>query len=499
MANKLYVVAIGGSGARCVEAIAHMAASGLYSSEQIEVLIIDPDENNGNVDRTRKTMSLYQDCQQMIGSTISGQAGEWMSTPIRFHGLWSPFQDDDKAWMRQLSSYFSYASMRNSAPPLANLLDTLYTPDERIQNLDEGFRGRPSIGAAVMSQIDLKDLNLKPWSEFIQSINAAITSGKDARILMCGSIFGGTGASGVPTIARLLRNKLENENLISKVKIGGLFLLPYFGFAVPPGADTQGLYASADQFLLNTEAALRYYVTQASQLFDTVYVLGNENTAQVEFSVGNKSQKNPPHFVELYAALAARDFLFQNRDDGLMAIARESLGTIRWEDLPDTAIVKRSMANTTRLAYLWLSDIENDLNEARRMGAKALNVMTWLKNYYPQNDTKLDDPNQEPTIRAISNWSRNYLEWIRDLHTCGTDSIRLFNTQSLGNLDGAVQRDQLSNLVLGDIREPNNKIKQDRISDIKERMRVQDIRNVQGINKGTIGLAKSLYLNSQIS
>ena len=304
MNNKLYIIAIGGSGAKCVESIVQIAATGLYTKEEIEVLFVDPDENNGNVDRARKTLSNYQECQQLVTGGSTEQQIEWMSTPIKSHDLWSPFQG--KLGGRELASYFNYGTMDAG---LANLLEVLYTPDERNQQLDEGFRGRPSIGAAVMSQIDLKRLDTEPWGSLIQSINTAVgAQGKQARVLLCGSIFGGTGASGIPTIARLLRNKLEQQNITDRVKIGGLFLLPYFSFTVPPGAETNGLYAAADQFLLNTESALRYYVTQASKLFDTVYLLGNENTSEVEFSVGNTTQRNRPHFVELYAALAVRDF-----------------------------------------------------------------------------------------------------------------------------------------------------------------------------------------------
>jgi hypothetical protein len=81
-------------------------------------------------------------------------------------------------------------------------------------------------------------------------------------------------------------------------------------------------------------------VTQASQLFDTVYLLGNENTSEVEFSIGNTTQKNRPHFVELYAALVVRDFLLEDRDDALMSITRDRVGEIKWSDLPDDFNVK---------------------------------------------------------------------------------------------------------------------------------------------------------------
>jgi hypothetical protein len=499
MSNKLFVIAIGGSGAKCVESIVQIAATGLYSTEEIEILFVDPDENNGNVDRARRTLSIYQECQKLVtGGGNSEQQIEWMSTPIKSHDLWSPFQE--KLGGRELSSYFNYATME---PSLANLLDVLYTPDERNQHLDEGFRGRPSIGAAVMSQIDLSKLETEPWSSLIQNINNAVSRGKSARVLLCGSIFGGTGAAGIPTIARLLRNKLKQQPIADKVKLGGLFLLPYFSFTVPLGADTGGLYAASDQFLLNTEAALRYYVTQANELFDTVYLLGNENSTEVEFSVGNTTQKNRPHFIELYAALAARDFLLEDRDNALMSIARDKLGEVRWSDLPDDFTVKKLMANAARLAYLWKSDIETVTKYTRDNGLKsAAKFEAWLDKYYDsiaESDVKFDRVDQQKGIEILSVWSKSYLSWLQELHFDKTDRIRLFNTQIFGDLNGNIQANKLSELILDDNREPRTKQERDGLPEIKGRLRSHTLKDIQGIQRGTVGLAKSLYLNAQMN
>ncbi|WP_310484947.1 hypothetical protein [Chamaesiphon sp. VAR_48_metabat_403] len=107
MNNKLFIIAIGGSGAKCVESIVQIAATGLYTKEEIEVLFVDPDENNGNVDRARKTLSTYQECQQLVTGGSTEQQIEWMSTPIKSYDLWSPFQG--KLGGRELASYFNTA------------------------------------------------------------------------------------------------------------------------------------------------------------------------------------------------------------------------------------------------------------------------------------------------------------------------------------------------------------------------------------------------------
>jgi Tubulin like len=492
--SKLFVIGIGGSGAKCIESIVHLAAAGLYSEEEIEILFIDPDEANGNVERAMNSVRVYQDCQKVISGGQRQTGMGWMSTPIKSYGLWSPFSERSNS--KDLASFFKYNSMEHDGS-LANLFDVLYSPEERQQQLDEGFRGRPAIGAAVMSQVDLDQLKEEPWSSLIQSLsNDAKSSGKKPRILLCGSIFGGTGAAGVPTIAKLLRNKLKDERLEDTVKIGGVFLLPYFSFTAPVDESSRGLYAAANSFLLNTEAALRYYVTQASKLFDTVYVLGNENRSSVEFSVGKATQKNCPHFVELYAGLAARDFLHaESRDNKVMLVGREQVDKLSWKDLPESATVKKLMSNATRLAYMWLSDFEVALGEIKQEGFRAMRgYAPWASPYYDDradSQIKFDSNNQQKEIELLTNWCRDYLRWIDDLHSCETDKVELFRTKSFTQ---KVQAKQFDNILIGDSRiwDGNTDLR----SKVKEKVMAQ---RLDTIGQGTVGLAKSIYLNAELN
>lgn len=487
MSSKLFVICIGGSGAKCFEAMIQLAAAGLYSQQQIEVLFVDPDEANGSMERARRSLSLYQQCQQLVGGDDRQATIPWMQTPIKSYDLWSPFAD--RPFNRELASFFQYNGIRSDNLSLANFFDVLYSPEERVQQLDEGFRGRPSIGAAVMSQIDMNQLDRAPWGSILQEIKNAAGGGNNPRVLLCGSIFGGTGASGIPTIARLLSNKFEKEGIRQSIRLGGLFLLPYFSFTVPPGANTNGIYASADQFLLNTEAALRYYVTQASSLFDTVYLLGNEDTTQVEFSVGKKTQQNRPHFIELYAALAARDFLLQERQDALMLVARASGGVLNWDDLPESPMVRKSLVNAARLSYLWLSDIHGELESIRNDRGR---IPPWATPFFDataNSPLRVDADAQQMGIKILSEWGQDYLRWIRDIHQCDTDRVRFFNPQIFGH------QGRLSDLVLDDPRDPKAKQKQDGIPWIKEELRRQKSTDTR---RGTVGLATSLYSTTNI-
>ena len=51
MNDKLFLIAIGGTGMRCLESFVHLCAAGLFDNHTIEILTLDTDQNNGNKDR----------------------------------------------------------------------------------------------------------------------------------------------------------------------------------------------------------------------------------------------------------------------------------------------------------------------------------------------------------------------------------------------------------------------------------------------------------------
>ena len=496
---SLYVIGIGGTGAKCLEAIIQMAAIGLISEQPIKLLFVDADESNGNLERARSSLKKYQSCYQLMSG--DKQQYGWLKTPIESNGLWSPF--GNTSTNKSLASFFNYNSLKQNNPDVGNLFDVLYTEEERKANLDVGFRGRPAIGSAVMSRVDLDNLDEEPWNAIIGQIQQDVGGGRSTtKVLLCGSIFGGTGASGLPTIGRLIANKLNKENIREKVKIACLFVLPYFGFA-PTGGSNDRVYARSEQFLLNTEAALRYYVNQA-KMFDSVYLLGNQNFSQYKFSIGKTSQRNETHFIELYAALAARHFLqnTSSRQTQVVLINREHKGKLVWNDLPQRDEIKKELVNAARFAYVWLSYVVHALEYARSQGVRrASNSIPWFNKFYQRGGLPdFNDSNQQQAIETISDWCKDYLRWLYDIHNCDGDDIELFNYKylALENFDGSQKGEELSNLVVSDRRD-NQARGGDTVQKIQQGL--LDINrnlNLTSPNQGTSGLAKALYILCRI-
>lgn len=506
---SLFAIGIGGTGSKCLESLTHLASVGLLETvnHNIYTLFVDPDETNGNLERSRVVLSRSQRCYELFER---GNVGlPWMHIRTHSLGLWSPF--GQLTTDKRLDAFFGYDSLKHSAPELGGLFDVLFTPEERESTLDVGFRGRPTISAAVMSQVDLHNLDEEVWRQLIERIRNDVGSGAQPRIMLFGSVFGGTGASGLPTIGRLLDQKLQAENLRQRVSIASAFLLPYFRFTPSGNLSSEEVHAHADQFLMDTEAALRYYLTQ-SQPFDIVYLLGSPNQSEVEFSLGKQTQRNPPHYIELYAGLAARHFINQRtiaRNTMVSLISRESSEEITWKDLPEEEIVKERLSTAVRFAYVWLSNIEPELDRAKEVGVRRFqSEAPWFNRFFQPNVIGLgkllnlsreelpdfNDQKEQQAVTIVSDWCQSFLQWMIAIHQRRDESIELFRSdiliRLLNNKAASSSVDELSQLVIGTELD-SSRLLQDTLSNLKLRLDAQLIANE---NKGVVGLAQSIYL-----
>lgn len=487
---SFYVIGIGGTGAKCIEAIIQLASVGLFPTNKLNILFVDADNTNGNLQQTQKSFVFYQKCYQLFKG--KHQECKWMTTEIQSYPVWSPFADVNTK--KDLESFFYYSTIRKTNPALANLFDVLYTKDERKVPLDVGFRGRPAIGSGIMTNIDLNSLSKVPWSSFISQIGNDVSGGgANPKVLLCGSIFGGTGASGLPTIGRLIAEKLQDDGVRNSIKLGCIFALPYFNF--PKTASEEVVYATSDMFLLNTEAALRYYQNHAQQ-FDVKYLLGNQQFEQLgEFSVGKNTQKNRPHFIEFYAALAARNFFCDNPPDGVNVISRNQTGVLQWDDLPQKEEIKSELINATRFAFIWLADFERELHQNSHGFA-------WFDKFFQgrfmgmvtrKNLADISDKKEQEAIKNISNWCKDYLRWLLDIHQCDNERIELFRAkENFVNLDN-LREENLANLFFDDPR-AKDLLNKDNLVNLKNKFDDLDVSKFAEPNKGVAGLAKALYV-----
>jgi hypothetical protein len=153
-------------------------------------------------------------------------------------------------------------------------------------------------------------------------------------VLLAVSVFGGSGAAGVPTLVRLLGAELSSQ--LPTLRLGLALFLPFFQFKPVPGEDIQ---ADPAAFPTATAEALKYYHERGFLSFcHSIYCVGEEVPADVAVAaIGAAEQRNEPHFVELIAGMGAMRFFndqINTRESSLAVAGRTEESTLTWDDLP---------------------------------------------------------------------------------------------------------------------------------------------------------------------
>lgn len=416
-----YVIGIGGTGAKCVEALMHLCAAGLLPDEDLYAVFVDPDRSNGSLERAETTLQQYAKCKSLqLGKT------EIFKTPLTIAepDVWSPFGDDARP---RLDDFFKYHTLKVTDESAAHLFDILYNDEEKQTSLQEGFRGHPSIGAAVMAAT-LRLGDGEPWETFRDKIKQDIGGGALSKVILVGSIFGGTGASGLPTIARLIHDELSNSGR-GGVRLGGVLVLPYFSFDPVKG---ESMRADSDKFLLSTQAALKYYHQQADlDVYDAVYLLGDESLSPVrQPSIGGRMQRNEPHYMEMYAALACLDFFIRGRDaQDYYMLARDTTDRLGWGDLPygdDRLTLSRKIDHLARFAFAYLSTYHPALESINQTGQGY--AAPWYVNFFERRPgINLRDA-MGKELQDVKAYCETFLLWLAHIQASARDTnVELVN------------------------------------------------------------------------
>ena len=424
-----YLIGIGGTGARCMEAFIYLNGAGILKDHQdVKLVYVDADVSCGNLVRTQNAMHLYQKVKNL------GFGPDTVFTNnIIDAGFWSPVAEGCDT----LDDVFQHGALVNKTEnqALGSVYEALFSEQERTTDLDKGFRGHPAIGAAVMSE--KMDPKSEPWKSLLPQINAD----KDAKIFLFASVFGGTGAAGFPTIAKLLKEVLHKDNEGNCVaRIGGALVLPYFQFPPADDENAREMQAKVEEFMLNTKSALEYYDKNdiLGPVFTSIYMVGDNEYSQVEtFSLGSNSQENESNIIELYAALAAVDFFnkeeYDRKTTPMIARAREDY--IGWNDLPsigDGIDLQERLANYIRFLYAYKYNVLKSL-ERIKDDESYEKYVSWYKELVKKQggiDVYRDKDAMEQ-FNALGDFAVGFFKWMNDILTNrpGNRTIELVNQQ----------------------------------------------------------------------
>jgi len=494
--KQVFAIGIGGTGAKCLEALTHLHACGLLSGSNGEqarlgVFFVEPDQQSALLARAQTAVSRYLAMHRAIG----GNADQFARGEMRDYGTWSPLSDGSGS--TTLDEIFPKAVMRTQAPGVAALFDCLFPPEEQAADLEVGFRGRPPIGSAVMSRVSLeKEAQAGQWQQMLSDIQTAAGSGEVPVIHLFGSVFGGTGASGVPTLGQLLKDWLQRQGLTS-VQVQASLLLPYFDFE-GVADNTTGVHAESRNFQLNTDAALQYLSTSGDACFDRVFLIGSDIKARYGFSIGGVSQSNAAHLVELLAALGVRH---PNQGGGGYAhvLSRAQQQQVGWEDLPDDEVVGEALARGARFAVAWRNNISREIDDAQKVSMRSfLAGAPWARRFFDPTGAgsvrggrpSIRDKTQLSIQSAINQYVDTLLQWLNQVSSNLGSGFKqeLLTPSLLTPEDGWVN--DLHKVVRGKAR-PQRSDTQDTVETVK--VHIDQLSDDAVAHTGVAGLADCLW------
>ena len=457
------LICAGGSGTRVLEAVLHLCAAGLGPSD-LRTFVIDPDGSNGNVDKTRKLVNRYQECHEAF-KTDKADDHPFFRTKVDLlksaQGLrvWSPVDKTQK-----FKNLLNYTDL---SPAQKDVVHLLLTDVELDMPMDVGFRGHPALGAAALALLPLyKDDPL--WSQFAEAIKLEVNE-RETRVVIVGSVFGGTGASAIHPLVRYLRSLPQINR--EKLKVGAVALVPYFRFSASEAAAASG-HAQAEEaaksewFALASRSAAEYYEhlrTQNDWDFDAMYWLGDDTPVRVDYCVGGPQQDNPAHFVDLLAACACLDF--SKSPPGARACyysgPQETSdvpdgNVLTWDDIPMSALdkdtVRKRLHHFQLVGAAHLGFYGPLLNDARLRGSP--HCVPWYFDRFADGTAELSSKDNQERVDALSTYFReNYFPWWDQIHSAGQDRMRLLNRTAWLDGDGMplhIQMNRLGNLLYPD-------------------------------------------------
>ena len=339
MNDKLFVIAVGGTGMRCLEAFTHLCAIGMFDNQEIEVLTLDTDATNGNKIKVEELIRLYNKVKT-FGTNDGGtpNANTFFSAKLNLHRYWTNYSGETRKNYKALCDLTKGEEdvKRNN-----KLIADLFLDTNTVQEFDlsHGYRAQTHLGSMLMyhgiveaARNVAEGVNVQPeeldLAKFMTTLEQAIS----ARVFILGSIFGGTGASSIPVIPKALQEfvRIRSKNTsgldLNKVKFGASLLTEYFSFKKPDNKQTSkkddSIVADSSFFPLNSQAALQFYQgdTTVKNCYKTLYHIGwpliskkIDEEGKEKTETGGKNQKNPCHITELLTACAAYDFFTRKR------------------------------------------------------------------------------------------------------------------------------------------------------------------------------------------
>lgn len=361
-----FIVVMGGTGSMALEGLVHMAALDMLMIDTLHVLIVEVDNGNGNLRRTRDTLDAYQ----AVCDTLRGET-PFFGTRFMIY-TWSPYT---KGLSDRQSSLEAMLGDDNDALTLSK---QLFTNEEMRHTIDVGFKGHPNLGVIFMDKLLKEDDRGEGF--VINRFLDAYRQSKSGRILLIGSCFGGTGAACIPAVGKFLRNKLR-EKPGGEDCLGALVMLPTFDVLRPDDHDAldpdSALFKDKVKTVLADYLQHDFWLDGSNDpLYKQIYLLGApERVIYPRYSTGASAQLNPANFYAWFACTAVKQFFFgaQGEDAGVYVVWQKD-APFGWSRFSAEVFpgLERKAAQMVQALIIYTTEIAGEIARFPRYAADGM-------------------------------------------------------------------------------------------------------------------------------
>lgn len=144
-AEKYFVIGIGGTGMRCIEAFTHLCAIGMFDNKEIDILSIDTDTNNGNKGRSEQLIDRY--IREKGGTQGKPTANSFFTAKLNIYKF-APEYSGNRLTYELISGL--NAGSEDVKKDNKALSDLLFDDDVQKLKLDHGYRAQTHLGSHLM-------------------------------------------------------------------------------------------------------------------------------------------------------------------------------------------------------------------------------------------------------------------------------------------------------------------------------------------------------------
>jgi hypothetical protein len=265
---------------------------------------------------------------------------------------------------------------------------------------------------------------------FWSTLGVLAGSTDPARIMFVGSLFGGTGASGVPTLARLFNEAMANR---TNYKIGLTLMAPYFYLNDCAKKDWKKDEIKVDftQFGFQSKMAVNYYMlSDVLPEIDCIQVAGNYeqemydadrngNPREVlnEGDDPNHPQDNPSVPTELAAAIGIMRFFTDQWETGRVRSGKGRPPD--WGVFPEANNVRVSLQRLERFCVLSRHYFSTIATKADDSKAPTFIKELWSASERGGADWKAVWTSADEGLGNVLEFSKVFLRWYLDQYNNG--------------------------------------------------------------------------------